>query len=265
MKKGIMLFTFLAIAHVALWAQTPQERMKEFGLSDDQIANLMGGQTLQDLSPRDKTEFTLFVRNAYLGQKLINIMNSLRPKLSVEALVYLPNQENTERVDLLNSMLRLSSLTGLQYYEPSKRKTQQLVFGATTTDSPNAASGKPDNLLSSRPDSYTTYLRQTDDVFGTVNYQVDYYANLDEVAMVITNVDSMKSKIIPFPFAAKGDYCFIIEYIPLFPAKGSLLYTTIMTKEDPLSFSRDGMIRVLMSYMEAYKEWFSTNYPSSRR
>lgn len=265
MKKAVSIFIALMVLSVNLQAQSmssPQERMKEFGLSDSQITRLMGGQKLEDLSPRNKTEFTLFIRNNYLAPKLISIMNSVRPKLSVESLTYYPNKEKADRVDLMNAMLRLSSLSSLQYYEPSKRKTQQLVMGATTVDSPNAVSGKPDNLLSSRPSTYTTYLRQTDDVFGAVNYQVDYYTDLDEIAMVLTNMDSMKNKIIPFPFAAKGDYRLIIEYIPLFPAKGSLVYTAILVRDDPMSFSREGLIKVLVSYMEAYKEWFIGNYPA---
>ncbi len=266
MKKNLLVLLLLGVFSLQLHAQemSPQERMKEFGLADDQVARLMKGQKLDDLSARDKTEFSLFVKNSYLAPKLVSLMNALRPKLSAESLSYLPNQSNANRVDLLNAMLRLSSLSSLQYYDPSKRKTQQLIFGATTVDSPNAVSGKPDNLLSSRPDTYTAYLRQTDDVFGAVNYQVDYYASSDEVAMVLTNVDSMKTKVIPFPFASKGDYCFIIQYIPLYPAKGSLLYTAILNKQDPMTLSRANLINMLMSYMEAYKEWFVANYPASK-
>lgn len=266
MKKNMLVLLLLSFCFVSLHAQemSLQERMKEFGLADDQIARLLKGQKLDDLSARDKMEFSLFVKNSYLAPKLVSIMNGLRPKLSAESLSYLPNQGNTNRIDLLNAMLRLSSLSSLQYYDPGKRKTRQLIYGATTVDSPNAVSGKPDNLLSSRPDTYTTYLRQTDDVFGAVNYQVDYYASSDEVAMVLINMDSMKTKIIPFPFASKGDYRFIIQYIPLYPAKGGLLYTAILTKEDPMTFSRTSLINVLMSYMEAYKEWFVANYPARR-
>lgn len=267
MKKNLCLYILLVLCVMRLYSQemSPQERMKEFGLDSDQVARLMKGQKLEDLSARDKTEFSLFVKNAYLAPKLAAVMNKMRPKLSVESLSYYPNQGGADRVDLLNAVLRLSSLTGLQYYDPSKRRTRQLIDGAATVDSPNAVSGKPDNLLSSRPDSYTTYLRQSDDIFGAVNYQADYYASSDELAVVFTNMDSMKTKIFPFPFAAKGDFCLIIHYIPLYPAKGSLVYTAILNREDPLSFSRSNLINILMSYMEAYKEWFIGNYPASRQ
>ncbi|MGL4525007.1 MAG: DUF6675 family protein [Spirochaetia bacterium] len=242
-----------------------QERMGEFGLSNDQIVRLMQGQTLTDLSPRNKSEFALFVKNAALSTKMIDIMNKLRPKMSVESLVYLPEAEKANRVDLFNAMLRLSSLSNLQYYQPSKKKTERLMLSATTTDSPNAAAGRADHLLSARPDNFTAYLRQSDDVFGSANYQVDYYSSLDDVAMVVTNVDILKTKGNPLPFAQKGEYTLILQYIPLFPAKGSLLYSAIINKEDPMTFSRDNLISTLASYLDAHREWFVKNFPSRVR
>jgi hypothetical protein len=258
--KKLMICMLLSVAGM-LFADETQERMEEYGLSTELATKLIDEKKVVDLSPKGKKALTYFVKSAYMSDQISAMMTKFGAKISVENLYYLPDQQGASRVDAFNNMLKFSTLTGLQRNDTSSQKNVPYIIGASSIAGPVSTMGQADQTVSELPKQYTTYVRQTDEVFGQVDYQVDMYTQSDEICMTWLNVADFKQKANPFAsFANKGGYMMVMFYIPLDPGKGSLLYTAILLRKEPMSFSRAALGQGLSEALDAYKQWFVGNY-----
>jgi len=149
----------------------------------------------------------LLPRDNQLRQIVSGAISSLNPNMLVEALhLYVkPSHLNTasggwtdaHRTDVLNQMLGISSMTGLQYYSASRKAMRVFYEQSYVIDGPDSKNRIPDPVFSLLPESYTLYARQKDLTFGDNIYRFDYVTTQDTVYISQENITSMTIAFIP--------------------------------------------------------------------
>ena len=138
---------------------------------------------------------------------LINdIRNSLKPSVMVETLfLYHKGQSavqtnkwsETQRANLYNQTLGLSTLTGIQYFSASRNAMRTFYETSYVIDGPDTKKPLPDPVYSLIPPSLTLYARQKDLTFGDNIYRYIYYSYPDALVFTQENMTAMYAGLVP--------------------------------------------------------------------
>ena len=197
-------------------------------------------------------------RHEGLERSVADIQNSLEPNIFVEALSlyrkpFSAEKNKEEQTGLLNQLLALSTLAGIQYYSES-RKTMRIFYESSyIIDDPVNKNPLPDPVYAALPDSLILYARQKDLTFGDNIYRYDYHTGADVVFFVQENITPMKAGIIQ----AVGKNKFR-TLVAVFDAGDSLLiYAAAMAKTVSLPGMGDRIGASFANRMKAIFQWFA--------
>jgi len=194
--KRVFVFLFITIISIQAFPLSLDELI---GRERKNILLNQGNITethLKDVSTSLTPQYD-FIRNL-----INNSISELKPSVLVENLsIYKKKSNNawneTERRNLFNSSLALSSLTGIEYYSASRRTMRTLYEFSTVIDNPSTKRPISDPVYASLPRELSIYARQKDLTFGDNIYRYTYYTFPDAFVFVQQNQTPLTIGIIP--------------------------------------------------------------------
>ena len=144
----------------------------------------------------------LLPRHGELGRFVAEIQSSLEPNLFVETLSlyrkpHVAEWSEIEQTSLLNQLVALSTLAGIQYYSESRKTMRTFYESSRVIDNAADKNPLPDPVYAALPDSVVLYTRQKDLTFGDNIYRYSYRTGKDYIFSVHENLTAMNSGIIP--------------------------------------------------------------------
>lgn len=138
-----------------------------------------------------------------LSREIIADVNSLDPKIGVEILYMIDMPEHIKAMSadernlhLYNSMRKISSMQGIEYYSRSREKMRLLFEESFMVDALKSKTALPDSLVKSIPEKDRLICFQKDLSFGKNYYQLDYSCSAEAVSLRYMNLDSMYYSLI---------------------------------------------------------------------
>jgi len=203
----------------------------------------------------------LLPQNNELRQVVTKMKSALNPGMLVEAL-YLykkPDSYHTsvekwdegQKISIFNQILAISTLTGIQYYSPSRKIMRTFYEYSSIIDGPAAKNPLPDPVFTKAPDSLTVYARQKDLTFGDNIYQYDCTNARDAIFFVQENLTSLTYGVIPA--IGKGNLKSIVAVIDC--GDSILIYAVSMAKALSLPGMGDRISSSFTNRAEAVLNW----------
>jgi hypothetical protein len=215
MLKQIIIGTVLALLNSQLIHTAPaidtllSPEVKTKLLSEELLTAAHFDNLATSYSPAD----------ARLISAIEEIKAAVKPNILIESLCYYKKPASSsewneeERVKLLNGISSLSTLAGLTYYSPSRKKTLTFYETSSIIDSPQNKQKLPDPFWTKEnlPDSITLYAAQKDLTFGDNIYKFDFTIEGDAIFFYQRNVTTLYYGIIPV--LGKEKLCSIVALI----------------------------------------------------
>jgi hypothetical protein len=204
-----------------------------------------------------------------LGGILTALRQNLGPSIMVETLnVYQkpPEAERAvwtaaEEASIFNSLLALSTLTGIQYYSASRSAMRVFYETSSVIDGPSTKRQIPDPVYPSPPARLTLFARQKDSTFGDNIYQYDYYSVPGALIFNQNNLTTFYYGIIPAVGKEK-----LRSTVALFDAEDYILvYIASMTKAASIPGMKDRMSESFTNRAEALFKWFTDQADNAYR
>jgi hypothetical protein len=108
-----------------------------------------------------------------------------------------PLWSGAERAALLNGVLAISSLEGIQYYSARRGTMRTFYEYSRVVDSPDSGRELPDPVCPEPPAALSLYARQRDLTFGDNFYEYRYRTGPDFLVFVQRNLTALRLGIIP--------------------------------------------------------------------
>lgn len=174
----------------------------------------------------------------------------------VEAL-YLFNKSGfpAERNDayILNKLLAISTLTGIQYYSESRKSMRTLFEYSAVIDGPETKRPLADPVYIVPPAEVTIFTRQKDLTFGDNIYRYDYISSENGIFFLQENITAMYYSFVPA--VKKGNLKTIMA---VFDCGSSLLiYSVSMVKAVTLPGMGERIGNSFSNRAEAVLKWFT--------
>ena len=150
----------------------------------------------------DTTTLEMVPRNDILEKLIAVHKNSVEPNLIIESLRLYKKPFSrgewtaSEKTELFNEIVAVSSLKGLEYYS-KRRNTMRLLYETSTIiDNPDMKNPRPDPVFSSPPSELSIFVRQKDLTFGDNVYKYTYYSDESSLIVLQENISPMNYGII---------------------------------------------------------------------
>ena len=157
-----------------------------------------------------------------------------------------------EQTSLLNQLVALSTLTGIQYYSESRKAMRTFYESSTVIDDPDKKKSMPDPSFSVSPASLSLYARQKDLTFGDNIYRFEYHTGADIILFSQENLSSMNLGIIP----AIGKNKFRTVMAVIDAGDSLLIYSAAMAKTASVPGMGDRIGSSFTNRVKAILKWF---------
>ena len=146
----------------------------------------------------------LLPQNEVLAKFIMDTHQELSPNVMVETLNLYPKPQGAnnvlsaeEKIALYNSVLAISSLTGLEYFSASRGGMRTLYEISTVINDPVERIPVPDPFFSQLQEEISLYARQKDLTFGNNIYQFDFYTADGAIFFIQQNLTPLSLGIFP--------------------------------------------------------------------
>jgi len=209
---------------------------------------------VQQKTPRPR----LLPRHGELERLIASIQNSLDPNLFVETLSlyrkpHAANWDKAEQTSLLNQLVALSTLTGIQYYSETRKTMRTFYETSGVIDSPVNKSPLPDPVYAALPNSLLLYARQKDLTFGDNIYRFNFYTGEDFIFFVQENLTAMNAGIVPA--VGKNKFRSLLAIID--SGDSLLIYAAAMAKTASVPGMGDRIGHSFTNRAKAILKWFT--------
>jgi hypothetical protein len=157
-----------------------------------------------------------------------------------------------EEARLYNSLLALSTLTGLQYFSASRGIMRTFYESSTVVDGPSTRNSISDPVFSRPQSELTIYARQRDLTFGDNIYQYDYYSVPGGLIFVQQNLTPLRTGII----TAVASNNLRSAVVVLDAGNYILVYAASMAKTASFPGLRERIGNSFANRAEAILNWF---------
>jgi len=175
MTHKVVLFFVIAFTVFPCIFAAPLEEL----VDPAHTVQLRSGDSVSETQLRNPT-LKLLPKHEELRQFVTGAISSLSPNLAVETL-YLYKKpassgywSSTQRTELFNQALTISTLTGIQYFSASRNTMRTFYEASGVIDGPQTKNPLPDPVFFQPPESLTLYARQKDLTFGDNIYRYDF-------------------------------------------------------------------------------------------
>lgn len=205
MKKIVCLFLAVCIAaFTAALTAPPAFSMQLENLIDPVHAGqLRSGSGAITKAHLRNPVLQLLPQNDDLRRHVNAVMNDLGPNIAVETL-YLYKKPTpaygwteTQRINLFNRMIALSTLAGTEYFSESRGIMRTFYESSHVVDNPSNRRQLPDPVFLTPPASFSLYARQTDLTFGDNIYRYNFVATQDAFFFTMENITALTVARIP--------------------------------------------------------------------
>jgi hypothetical protein len=205
----------------------------------------------------------LMPANNELRQYISGVIDALDPNMMVETLSLYKKPVNshtdpaswdeTQKTGIVNQLLALSTLAGIQYYSASRKSMRTFFEYSSVIDGPDAKNQLTDPVYSTPPEHLTLYARQKDLTFGDNIYRYEYFVNKDVVFFVQENVTTMSVAL--FPAVGKGKLKTVVAVFNC--GDTFLIYVASMAKTASIPGMGERIGNSFSNRAEAVLKWFS--------
>jgi hypothetical protein len=203
----------------------------------------------------------LLPRHGGLVRYINELQGDLGPNILVENLSLYPKPTlresagwtNDEQIGLLNQMLALSTLTGIQYYSASRGHMRVFYETSQVINNPVDKTPRPDPVYNTLPDFVTLYARQKDLTFGDNIYRYDYHTTADYILFMQENVTPMTTGIINA--VGRNRFRMVTAIIDL--GDSLLIYAAAMAKATSIPGIGDRVGASFTNRAKAILKWFA--------
>lgn len=258
MKHFLRFFFFIPSLFFAgdfLSALTLADRLSQ--LSPQQITQLKQEGFLRSSS--DKAEDLFYLPKTEPFLSIQKDLASKQNKTNLEAVYYIPNMPMPSALRLQNSLLKITTLAGLQYYSRSEKIVKTLIYELYPVDE-KTLQKTADPSVSKITSKISFRVFQDDETFGKAHYQITmtYYPSAI-FSVHIKNIQPLKKGI--FTMAKEGESELFMNIIPV--DNDLLIYALSSTRQAPPAFVKKNADESLFNRMDAYKNWIITRYKAA--
>jgi hypothetical protein len=219
------------------------------------------GEFIMEMQPANPS-LLLMPANNELRHYVSGVIETLNPNMMVETLSLYKkpghsytnpvNWDETQKTEIVNQLMALSTLAGIQYYSASRKSMRTFFEYSGVIDDPNTKKPIPDPVYSILPDQLTLYARQKDLTFGDNIYRYDYLINRYVVFFVQENITPLSVAF--FQAVGKGK---LKTVIAIFDCGDSLLvYIASMAKTASIPGMGERIGNSFSNRAEAILKWF---------
>jgi len=165
-------------------------------LPEPQIKQLMESGAI-DRERFDASTLGMVPRYTVLEKLLETNRQAIDPNIVVESLrLYKKpssqgNWTASERTELFNGIVALSTLKGIEYFSKSRNRMHLLYESSTIIDGPVNKNPRPDPVFGTPPAELNVYVRQKDLTFGDNVYEANYYSGESSFIVLLDNVTAL--------------------------------------------------------------------------
>jgi len=192
-----------------------------------------------------------------LKQFLFVNIEMLNPDIMVEALYLYRKSVNPllerNNAKILNQLLAISSLTGIQYYSDSRKTMRTLFEYSSVIDTPETKNPLADPVYIIPPAEVTVFARQKDLTFGDNIYRYDYITAGNGIFFLQENITTMYYSFVPV--IRKGNLKTIMAVFDC--GNALLIYTVSMAKAVTLPGMGERIGNSFSNRAEAVLKWFT--------
>jgi hypothetical protein len=259
MKKNTFFLVLAIFIAAPCVFSTPLEDL----ISSDNISRLRSGSDIIMEVQLKAPSLLLMPANNELRQYVSGVIDKLAPNIMVETLSLYKKPisshtdsgrwDETQKTGIVNQLLDLSTLEGIQYYSASRKSMRTFFEYSGVIDGTNTKNPIPDPVYSVLPEKLTLYARQKDLTFGDNIYRYEYLINSDSVFFVQENVTTLTVAI--FPVVGKGK---LRTFVAVFDCGDVLLiYVASMAKTASIPGMGERVSDSFSNRAEAVLKWFS--------
>lgn len=226
------------------------------------MAELLQGKLLNDVQFGEINP-VLMPENTELQSIFAESSASLTPSMLVESLYlykkpasfYKAGWTVTEKATVLNVLVSISTLAGIEYYSRSRGRMRTFYEKSSVINDPRQKLIQGDPVFSPAyiPSELTLYARQKDLSFGDNVYRYDYFIKDDVIIFTQKNCNAISYGIVPL--AAKEKLRVLSAVIDA--GEYFLIYAASMTKAPPFSGLKKKAGDSFASRAEAVIKWFT--------
>lgn len=225
-------------------------------LSQTELDTLVSEGSLRESvsAPQDLN----YLPNVPLFLSFQDYLTGIPTKSNLDVIYYIPNVGQVPTLKLLNSLLQISTLSGLEFFSRSEKKVKTLIYDVFVIDKPSTSMEKhPDPVLQKVSPETNLFIQQDDETFGKAIYQVTVsYSPENSIGLRIVNLEPLKKGLITM--AKEGEFNF---FMGLFPVGNDLVIYGITTnKNTPPAFVKKQADASLYNRLDAFKSWIVQRY-----
>jgi hypothetical protein len=225
----------------------------------EQAAVLLSGERPQEIQ-FGEPQFRLLPRHDGTRRIAEDTRAEFDPGIMVETLSLYkkpagaekPSWNEAEWVSLYNRILALSTLTGLEYYSPSRKAMRTFYKNSTVIADPSAKTALADPFFRFPQHKLTIFARQEDLTFGDNIYQYDYYSFQDALIFVQRNLTPLGYLI----FTAVRENNLRVAVTVLDAGEHLLVYAVSLAKAVSLPGMNGRISNSFSARAEAMLKWF---------
>ncbi len=230
--------------------------------SADIVEQLQSEKKIEKTVYMEEYEPSLFPKTA-LGTTVPSLWEksgkTTKPVFYYEALTIFekknPTEVGAEIKDISVIMRSISSLEGMEYYSPSRKKMRTLYDESYVIASPEDKTKIPDPVEGSA-DGLSLYAVQKDLTFGRYIYEYNYKENQNEVLTICSNYDAIRFLGIPI---IKADNLIISTEI-LDLGDTMVMYALVEADVASVSLIENKLKKSFAARVEALSTWFAEMY-----
>jgi len=258
-KVPLIASVILSVFAAHGFAATPLEGL----IGSERATNLRNltvrGEFLSEVQLRNPSPL-LLPRHRELERFVTEIKADLDPAVFVETLFLYAKPHGwpsawseAERVGLFNSVVALSTLTGIEYFSASRGAMRVFYESSHVINNPRNRTPLPDPLFATPPETLILYARQRDLTFGDNTYRFEYRAGEDFIFFVQENLTAMTAGIIP----AIGRNRFRMVVAVIDTGDSLLIYAAAMARAAALPGMGERIGNSFNNRLLAVLQWFS--------
>lgn len=254
------LFSFFSIYAFARDGHVLMKELKE--LLPERVEELISAKKLTYMNYDGKEEGKKIGFRSKLSARIEKMLPLKTPLFRMDVLYLVKKEDSEKRKDISKILRSISSLKGLQYYSPSRKRMRLLYKDSYAVKREKMGDGTfkyektEDPINEEKMDGFSTYACQEDLTFGKNIYQYTYFKEDQGVGLLVLNVDPIYYSV--FKALNAQD---VNNYLVIYDMQDYLLvYASTRARFKKIIGLQTKIKNSFMSRLDAMSNWFITKY-----
>ncbi|MGP1440927.1 MAG: DUF6675 family protein [Treponema sp.] len=199
MKLFAIIFSLICLSFPSFATSFEYEdslKEKLFEIVPDHVDELIKNGKVLYVNYSGQVEGKKIVFNSNLLSRIEEKSSIKNPLFTLEVLYFVKKTQKAKGRDLSKILRSVSSLKGLKYYSPSRKKYRLLYKDSFVLEKKETKKGKIEYVKASDPlsgtmDGLSVLVSQEDLTFGKNMYKYDYFQDNYGMGLMVENVNSL--------------------------------------------------------------------------